>query len=128
MKAQITIIMNTTLIAALSTITALALTLNQVNGLAGSLDNLQSQLNDGNAYRTQLEDYVTSHDMVVSFDITGTKLTLDPKVVWNTEELEAVVASHMQACKSGSSSVSFCAKWSLHQGSMPLEFPVVADC
>ena len=60
-------------------------------GLAGSIDNLQNELNNETRNRAELEGYITSHNMSIS--------SLGPKYL-NLTTLEAVVEGHMRDCQS----------------------------
>jgi hypothetical protein len=60
-------------------------------GLAGSLDNLQNELNNETRNRAELEEYITSHNMSLS--------SLGPKYL-DLTTLEAVVEGHIRDCQS----------------------------
>lgn len=62
-------------------------------GLAGSLDNLQNELNNNETRnRAELEGYITSHNMSLS--------SLGQKDL-DLTKLEAVVEGHIKDCQSG---------------------------
>jgi len=60
--------------------------------LAGSLAELQNEVNNETGYRAELENYATSHNMTIS------PLGLDSI---DTIELESIIKEQMQRCKLG---------------------------
>jgi hypothetical protein len=79
-------------------------------GLAGSLEELQNEVNNGTRYRTELETYLLEHNMSKSEE-TGTGLPTTPAYeIWvplqyeliiaqETALLESIVKEHMELCK-----------------------------
>jgi hypothetical protein len=69
--------------------------LNPVDGLAGSLENLQNEVGNESGYKKELEDYMTSHN--ASFGVKdGKTLNFGD---FDASEMEEAVKSHMEYCK-----------------------------
>lgn len=68
-----------------------------VYGMAGSLENLQNELNRDEAYKAELVNYIISHNMTVYSDYG---YPINPNSMYMIK-LEQIVKNHMQECQSG---------------------------
>lgn len=79
--------------------------------LAGSLEELQSEVTGTDTYRTELESYVTLHNITILLDSGGNPaqrgidtpglvyMPLTGNYLFTTEGLESIVREHMDKCQ-----------------------------
>lgn len=75
----------------LSILASILITLKYAYGLAGSLANLQSESKSELDYRTQLDDYIISHNITCCLKFNE----------MDDYQLESIVEQHMKDCQSG---------------------------